>query len=122
MKFSKLTKREEEIMSILWNNDEPISANDIVNASNGISLNTVQQTLHKLLEVNYIHVSSVGMNKKSLTRLFRPSIDEADYFSVFINKSAYAKLASYFIKQSDSEETLEELSNLIAKRRAELKE
>ena len=68
MKFSKLTKREEETMSILWNNDEPMSANDIVNASNGISLNTVQQTLHKLLEVNYIHVSSVGMNKKSLTR------------------------------------------------------
>ncbi|WP_282709452.1 BlaI/MecI/CopY family transcriptional regulator [Ligilactobacillus sp. Marseille-Q7487] len=121
MKISKLTKKEEEIMSILWDSDKPMSANDIMNASNGICLNTVQQTLHKLLKINYIHISNIELNKKSLTRLFRPSIDEADYFSFFINKSAFAKLASNFIKQSDNEETLKELSNLIAKKRAELK-
>ncbi|MEJ8738556.1 hypothetical protein WKT02_13995 [Erysipelotrichaceae bacterium HCN-30851] len=42
MIFSKLTKRENEIMEILWNNDKEMSATDIMNASNGISLNTIQ--------------------------------------------------------------------------------
>ena len=51
MKFSKLTKRESEIMSILWNTDSEMSAIDIMNASDGISLNTIQQTLQKLLKL-----------------------------------------------------------------------
>ena len=122
MKFSKLTKRESEIMSILWNTDSEMSAIDIMNASDGISLNTIQQTLQKLLKLNFIHISGVGMHKKSLTRLFRPSVDEADYISAFISKSAFAKLASNFIKQVNNEEALEELSEIIVRKREELKD
>ncbi|MEJ8736621.1 BlaI/MecI/CopY family transcriptional regulator [Erysipelotrichaceae bacterium HCN-30851] len=113
MKFPKLTKRENEIMQILWNSNEEMSANDIVNASNGISLNTVQQTLQKLMKMNYIHISSIGMNKKALTRLFRPSVEEADYVSSFINQATHAKLAVNFIEQTTDEKILQELSELL---------
>lgn len=122
MVFTKLTKRENEIMEILWNNDKEMSATDIMNASNGISLNTIQQTLQKLLKMNYIYVSSVGMNKKALTRLYRPSIEEVDYISSFINESTYAKLASSFITQAKDDKILEELSQLIEEKRKSLKE
>ena len=122
MVFTKLTKRENEIMEILWNNDKEMSATDIMNASNGISLNTIQQTLQKLLKMNYIYVSSVGMNKKALTRLYRPSIEEVDYISAFINESTYAKLASSFITQTKDDKILEELSQLIEDKRKSLKE
>lgn len=122
MIFTKLTKRENEIMEILWNNDKEMSATDIMNASNGISLNTIQQTLQKLLKMNYIYVSSIGMNKKALTRLYRPSIEEVDYISSFINESTYAKLASSFITQTKNDKILEELSQLIEEKRKSLKE
>ena len=122
MVFTKLTKRENEIMEILWNNDKEMSATDIMNASNGISLNTIQQTLQKLLKMDYIYVSSIGMNKKALTRLYRPSIEEVDYISSFINESTHAKLASSFITQTKDDKILEELSQLIEEKRKSLKE
>ncbi|MEJ8738577.1 BlaI/MecI/CopY family transcriptional regulator [Erysipelotrichaceae bacterium HCN-30851] len=121
MIFSKLTKRENEIMEILWNNDKEMSATDIMNASNGISLNTIQQTLQKLLKMNYIYVSSIGMNKKALTRLYRPSVEEADYVSSFINQATQAKLATNFIEQTNDDKVLQELIELIENKRKNLK-
>ena len=122
MNFKKLTKRENEIMQILWDSEEAMSAAEIMNASNGISLNTIQQVLQKLLKMNYVHVSSIGQNKKALMRLYRPSVDEADYVSSYINKSTYAKLATNFIVQTNDDKILEELSKLIEKKRKKLKE
>ncbi len=117
MTFSKLTKRESEVMEILWDSNEDLSANDIMMKSNGISITTTQQLLQKLLKMNFIYVSSIGKNKKSLTRLYRPSISEADYISSFINQDTSMKIASNFIEQTDNDEFLDELSKLIEKKR-----
>ena len=47
MSYAKLTKRESEIMEILWDNNNAMSANDIMISSNNISLATIQQSLQK---------------------------------------------------------------------------
>ncbi|MEG1475065.1 MAG: BlaI/MecI/CopY family transcriptional regulator [Longicatena sp.] len=122
MKFVKLTRRENEIMEILWDNeDKDMSATDIMNASKGISLNTIQQALQKLLKTDYIYVSEIGKNNKSLVRLYRSLVSEKDYITSFINQSTYAELAVSFIKQTKDDEALEELSQLIDKMRESLK-
>ena len=117
MSYAKLTKRESEIMEILWDNNNAMSANDIMISSNNISLATIQQSLQKLLKMNYVYVSGIGKNKKAITRLYRPSISEADYISSFINQSTSLKIASNFIEQTEDDEILEELSKLIEKKR-----
>lgn len=117
MSYAKLTKRESEIMEILWDNNNTMSANDIMISSNNISLATIQQSLQKLLKMNYVYVSGIGKNKKAITRLYRPSISEADYISSFITQSTSLKIASNFIEQTEDDEILEELSKLIEKKR-----
>lgn len=66
MSYAKLTKRESEIMEILWDNNNAMSANDIMISSNNISLATIQQSLQKLLKMNYVYVSGIGKNKKAI--------------------------------------------------------
>ena len=61
MSYAKLTKRESEIMEILWDNNNAMSANDIMISSNNISLATIQQSLQKLLKMNYVYVSGIGI-------------------------------------------------------------
>ena len=53
MKYIQFTKKENEIMDILWKHDVAMSANDIKLASKDLSINTIQQTLQKLLEIKY---------------------------------------------------------------------
>lgn len=72
MSYAKLTKRESEIMEILWDNNNAMSANDIMISSNNISLATIQQSLQKLLKMNYVYVSGIGKNKKAITRFISP--------------------------------------------------
>ena len=60
MKYIQFTKKENEIMDILWKHDIAMSANDIKLASKDLSINTIQQTLQKLLEIKYIKVAGIG--------------------------------------------------------------
>ena len=42
MKYIQFTKKENEIMDILWKHDVAMSANDIKLASKNLSINTIQ--------------------------------------------------------------------------------
>ena len=56
MKYIQFTKKENEIMDILWKHDVAMSANDIKLASKDLSINTIQQTLQKLGYLNSCRV------------------------------------------------------------------
>lgn len=49
MKYIQFTKKENEVMDILWKHDIAMSANDIKLASKDLSINTIQQTLQKVI-------------------------------------------------------------------------
>ena len=49
MKYIQFTKKENEVMDILWKHDIAMSANDIKLASKDLSINTIQQTLQKII-------------------------------------------------------------------------
>ena len=49
MKYIQFTKKENEIMDVLWKHDVAMSANDIKLASKDLSINTIQQTLQKII-------------------------------------------------------------------------
>ena len=76
-----LTKKENAVMQILWENDKPMSAPDIVEASEGeLNIHTVQQVLRKMLNAGHIEMAGVGQTLKSLTRLYRPVLSQAEYY------------------------------------------
>ena len=65
--MAKMTKRESDVMEIFWNHPgEQLSASDIMNYSDGLSIYTIQQILRRLLENNMVVVSGVSTNKKAL--------------------------------------------------------
>lgn len=104
-----------------WKHDIAMSANDIKLASKNLSINTIQQTLQKLLEIKYIKVAGIGQNKKAITRLYRPVISEAEYVNTFIGEDTRAKISAYFVEHTDDLEMIEQLKNLIQEKEKELK-
>ncbi len=111
--MNKLTKRELDIMDILWKSDRSLSANEIREISGGLSIYTVQQVLQRLLKFNYVRIDSIGQNKKALMRLYVAEITQEDYFQNFLTAHGKYMIASNFIESNDDLETLQKLSKLI---------
>ena len=57
--LTKLSDREEDVMSILWNTDRSLTATEIYHCNEDISKNTIQVVLRNLLKKEYIKVSDV---------------------------------------------------------------
>ena len=55
-----LTKREKEIMEVLWASPKSLVASEIAKEGGGMSLNTVQAILRKLLKNGLINLKSNG--------------------------------------------------------------
>lgn len=96
MKYIQFTKKENEIMDILWKHDIAMSANDI-------------------------KLAGIGQNKKAITRLYRPVISEAQYVNSFIGEDTRAKISAYFVEHTNDLEMIEQLKKLIQEKEKELK-
>ena len=48
--YEKITNRDLDILNILWNAGKPMTASEIVATGNGLTTNTVQAVLRKLLK------------------------------------------------------------------------
>lgn len=120
MEKTGLTKRETQIMNVLWNSDAPLSAHDILVASPELSRNTIQIVLKKLQTIGFIEVAGFGYHKNALTRTFRPIISQREYVeSTLADKTAF-ELAMNFIRTSEDEEVLDQLEQLIQEKRKAL--
>lgn len=61
----KLTKKENEIMEIIWNMEKPLTAAEI-QAKTDMSIYSVQQVLLRLLTKKFVSVVGIKQNKKHL--------------------------------------------------------
>ena len=86
----KLTKRDIEILSILWNSNRSMTASEISEAFPGLSVNTVQAVLRKLLKNKLIEIENIVYSGTVLARSYIPLITAQDY--------ALAKLAMDYQK------------------------
>lgn len=119
--MKNLTKKEEQIMEILWGSEKALSARDIQNQSKDLSIFTVQQVLQRLLKYEYVEVSDYGTSHNSITRLYSPLIDESEYISRSLSDNAVYDMALSFVDRNGSLEDLDSLSRLIDERVKELK-
>ncbi|MBR1702719.1 MAG: BlaI/MecI/CopY family transcriptional regulator [Lachnospiraceae bacterium] len=68
-----MSRRELDILNILWKAEQPMMATDIVNAGDGLTQSTVTAVLRKLLRENLIEVTGVTHSGKVLSRTYRPT-------------------------------------------------
>lgn len=77
----KLTKRDMEILSILWDSSESMTASQIVASRNDLTMNTVQAILRKLLKRELIEVADIVYSGTVLSRSYKPSISQSDFIA-----------------------------------------
>lgn len=121
MLSKELTKKEKQIMEIFWKSDKPISAAEINELDKSLNKNTIQAVLRKLLSYNLIEVKDIGYSGTVLTRLYVANISQEKFIAESLSDKSFKKLISNFIENSKDSEELEELENLIQKKKNQLK-
>lgn len=131
---SKLTRREYDIMYILWQSETSLVASEIARRGEDLTINTVQAVLKKLLNKKLIKIDEIVYSGTVLTRSYTPTVS-ADEFEMDFLLTSFLKLAdkpmmtSNFIaalleQEKDSDKLLHELDyleKLLQEKRAQLK-
>ena len=124
MKRQKLTKKQLEVMKILWNNSSPMIASETEENNPSLNINTIQACLRALLKSEYIKIADIVYSGTVLTRSYTPCVSKEEYFSEsfkdIVGSSPFSLFASLIDSETDAEE-LEQLEQLIAKKKEELK-
>ena len=74
-----LTKRDLDVLNILWESDDPKTAAQIVKAGPELTMNTVQAGLRKLLKNKLEEISEIVYSGTVLTRSYKPIISQEDF-------------------------------------------
>ena len=120
----KLSKRQLDVMKVLWDHSSPMVASDIVNGSPALNINTVQSCLKVLLKENLIEVADIVYSGTVLSRSYRPLISRDEYFNTedIIGTSSTSSLIAAFIKEEQDASELERLEQIIQERKKEIEE
>ena len=68
-----LSKREMDILNILWQAEAPLVASEIAKEDETLTINTVQATLRKLLKKELVQVADIVYSGTVLCRSYRPT-------------------------------------------------
>lgn len=117
----KLTKRELEVMRILWESEKPLMVSEIVQRDKNGTIYSVQRIIQNLIKKDMVAVDSIAYNKKALGRTFKPLVSsesiELDNMREMFSKMgsrniAASHLIAALLPADNSEQTLEELNRL----------
>lgn len=122
MEVELLTKKEQEVMDVLWNSTEEMSTNDIKIAAPELNNYTIQQVIKKLLKKGFIKVSGFGYTKNALTRKYIPTLSQADYLRKLVNEKGSLQFVTNYIKSNDDLDTLASLEKLIKEKLKEIED
>ena len=131
--MTKLTNREYDILKILWTSEDALTASGISEQGDGISINTVQATLKKLLKRDLIHVDQIVYSGTVLSRAYRPSVSQEDFeLKRYVNNmkriqgndfSCSQFVASFLGQESNRQkirQEIDQLELLLAQKKQEL--
>jgi Predicted transcriptional regulator len=121
-----LSKRELDVMNVLWEEGKPMIASKIPEKRPELSINTVQSVLKNLLQREFIEVADIVQSGTVLSRSYAPVITPEEYamkyvtseifpFGRFASKVRY--LSALFDSTENNEELIEELEKFIQERK-----
>ena len=119
-----LTKRQEDVMNILWDAKEPIIASEIVKTGTDLNINTVQAALRSLIKKNYIEVAEIVYSGTVLTRSYRAIVKREEVPNETANEIRKAlreeDVFARYINEIDDPILLAKLETIIEAKRKEL--
>lgn len=119
-----LTKRQEDVMNILWDAKEPIIASEIVKTGTDLNINTVQAALRSLIKKNYIEVAQIVYSGTVLTRSYRAIVKREEVPNETANEIRKAlreeDVFARYIDEFDDSVLLAKLETIIEAKRKEL--
>ena len=119
-----LTKRQEDVMNILWDAKEPIIASEIVKTGTDLNINTVQAALRSLIKKNYIEVAEIVYSGTVLTRSYRAIVKREEVPNETANEIRKAlreeDVFARSINEFDDPILLAKLETIIEAKRKEL--
>lgn len=122
--LKKLSDRQLEIMEIMWEENRPMIASEIVSRGKDLNINTVQASLRSLMKKEYIVMPEVVYSGTVLSRSYKPCVSKERYIAEMckgIEKYAESgALLASFIEKEDSMEVLDELERMIQERKSKL--
>lgn len=123
-KRSKLTRRQLEVMRVLWIADEPLTASEILKRDLELNINTVQSVVKTLLEKEFIKVADIVYSGTVLCRSYIPLMTEQYYKEMMdlqqFDLSALYRVIKTYIRYESDLEFLEWFEPLVKKRKEEL--
>lgn len=118
-----LTRKELEVMEILWANDRPLTASDI-KEKHTVNPNTVDACLRTLLKKEMIKVADIVYSNTVLCRSYTPVLKRDEYWASCYRQSAGSQnttqLIARFIDETDDLNEISQLEDLILKKKNEL--
>lgn len=120
----RLTNKQMDVMNILWENGKPMAASEILKANKKLNINTIHACIRKLLEEEYVKVAYIDYSGNVMSRYFMPTVSKEKYFSESYKDIIGSKkiILTSLIETETNIEELEQLENLIRKKKEELKE
>lgn len=120
----KLTRRQEDIMKILWESDKPLIASEIEKKQDDLNINTVQATLRALMKKNAIEVADIVYSGTVLSRSYRPIISRdqviTEYDQVVSKVLNDKNLIAHYVDEINDLATITELEKIIKEKRKKL--
>ena len=123
----QLSRREMEVMTLLWKSDTPYLASEIARISS-TSINTVNVVLKNLLNAGMIEIADIVHSGTVLSRRYRPNVDPEVYTTeLFIKqfkdispKLPTTQIVSRLLEEDVDRKTLDELEELVHQHREKL--
>lgn len=121
----RITKKQLEVMKILWSSDKPLIASEILKKNDSLNINTVQACLRALVNKQFIKVADIVYSGTVLTRSYTPLVSREDFLGTacqdIIGKAKVSSLIASLIDTETNLNELEELEKLIEQKKEELK-
>lgn len=123
MKSKALPERQLQIMQVLWGSSKAMTAAEIV-AATGLNINTVQASLRSLTQKEYIKQSDIVYSGTVLARTYLPVVSMEEYIKMACEglRNMDPRILLATVMQTASIEVLDELEQMILKRKKELEE
>ncbi len=123
-----LSRRELDIMNVLWAEGKPLKASDFPDRKPELSINTVQSVLKKLLQRGFIEVAEIVQSGTVLSRSYAPVIKPEEYAVKYVMTEIFpfdkmvlgtGYLSALFESVENDEMLMEELEQFIKEKKSQ---
>lgn len=120
----KLTRRQKDVMNILWESDHPMIASEINSKREDFNINTVRSTLLTLEKKNYIEMAGIVYSGRVLARSYSPIIKREDVVSNIDlgikDVLQQANLFARYVDEINDLDTIKDLEKILEEKKKEL--